>query len=168
MPELHLKQSWMLLNHIERKYGSKLLYTPDQIDPLINTKLGASPTGFSITTPIETITTSEITSEFLSEYCGNSHGMYYDDLCIACGRGAAWNINLSIQNGKSKYKVYGRELIFQQLLKTAKENNWKSANNFNDAMTYLKKHYESVFNDKDPYLGTIGVYSKRYYMKDAS
>lgn len=168
MPELHLKQSWMLLNHIERTYGSKLLYTPDQIDPLINTKLGASPTGFSITTPIETIATSKITSEFLIDYCGNSHGVYYDDLCIACGRGAAWNINLSIQNGKSKYKVSGRELIFQQLLKTATKDNWKSAHNFSDAMDYLKKHYEQIFNNLDPYLGTNGVYSKRYYMKDAS
>ena len=166
MPELHLKQSWMTLNHIERMYGAKLLYTPDQIDPLVNIKLGASPTSFSVITTNETNAATQITPEFLIEYCGDSHSKYYDDFCIACGRGAAWNINLGIQNGKSKHKNAGRELGFQQLLQTAKENNWKSAYNFSDAMSYLKTHYESIFNGKDPYLGTIGVYSKKYYMKD--
>ena len=167
MPELHLKQSWMTLNHIERTYSTKLLYTPDQIDPLVNTKLGSSPTSFNVTRLNESNTT-KITPEFLIEYCGNSQSRYYDDFCIACGRGAAWDVTLGIQNGKSKYKVAGRELVFQQLLHTATENNWKAAHNFSDAMIYLKTHYENIFNGKDPYLGTIGVYSKKYYMKDAS
>jgi len=167
MPELHLKQSWMTLNHIERTYSTKLLYTPDQIDPLVNTKLGSLPTSFNVTR-LNELNTTKITPEFLIEYCGNSQSRYYDDFCIACGRGAAWNVTLGIQNGKSKYKVAGRESVFQQLLQTATENNWKAAHNFNDAMIYLKTHYENIFNGKDPYLGTIGVYSKKYYMKDAS
>lgn len=167
MPELHLKQSWMTLNHIERTYGAKLLYTPDQLDPLLNTKLGASPTSFSVSAVNEPVQDTQITSKFLIEYCGNSQSKYYDDFCISCGRGAAWNINLGIQNGKSKYKIAGRESVFQKLLQDAMANNWKSAYNFSDAMTYLKKHYENIFNESDPYRGTIGVYSKKYYMKDA-
>jgi hypothetical protein len=168
MPQLHLKQSWMTLNHIERVYGTTLVYTPDQIDPLLNTKLGASPTSFTITSPSKVYKSNKITSEFLKDYCGNSHSEYYDDFCIACGRGAAWNVNLSIQNGKSKYKTEGREVVFQRLLHNATEDNWTSAFNFSEALTYLKTHYSSIFNKEDPYQGTLGVFSKKYYMKDVT
>lgn len=168
MPEMHLKQSWMTLNHIERTYGTTLLYTPTQIDPLVNSKLGATPTSFAITSKSERKLSSKINSEFLKEYCGNSHSEYYDDFCIACGRGAAWNVNLGIQNGKSKYKNEGRDPVFQKLLQKATEENWNSAMNFADAFNYLKTSYGGIFNNNDPYQGTLGVYSKKYYMKDAT
>jgi len=166
MPKLHLKQSWMTVNHIERMYGTTVTYKPEQIDPLINSKLGSAPDSFIITRPEKVIKSNKITSDFLKEYCGNSHSDYYDDFCIACGRGAAWNINLGIQNGKSKYKTEGREQVFQRLLKNATDDRWQSAHNFNDAMTYLKTHYANIFNKEDPYQGTLGCYSKKYYMKD--
>jgi hypothetical protein len=168
MPKIHVKQSWMVLNHIERNYG-KLIYTPDQLDPLINSALGAHSSSFSISTPTDTTkSTNTITSEFLIEYCGNAHGDYYDDFCIGSGRGSAWNVNLSIQNGKSKHKNAGRETIHQKVLKTALDEKWKGAYNFTDAMNHLKNEYSHVFNGGDPYLGTLGVYSKKYYMKDAT
>jgi hypothetical protein len=168
MPKIHLKQTWMMLNHIERTYGTQLLYTPDQIDPLLNSKLGSSPNSFSITAKSEQKITTDITNDFLKEYCGNSHSEYYDDYCISCGRGAAWNVNLAIQNGKSKHKLNGREPVFQNVLKFGLENKWKAANNFIDAMGHLKSEYETIFNNSDPYQGTLGVYSKKYYMKDVT
>jgi hypothetical protein len=33
-------------------------------------------------------------------------------------------------------------------------------------MNYLKTSFGSIFNQGDPYYGTLGVYSKKYYMKD--
>ena len=149
-------------------YGTTVIYKPEQIDPLINSKLGSAPDSFIITSPEKIVKSDKITSDFLKEYCGNSHSEYYDDFCIACGRGAAWNINLGIQNGKSKYKTEGREAVFQRLLKNATDDRWISAHNFNDAMTYLKTHYATIFNKDDPYQGTLGCYSKMYYMKDVT
>jgi hypothetical protein len=143
MPKIHVKQSWMLLNHIERNYG-KLIYTPEQIDPLRNSMLGSLPTAFTITDSKQEKNTNTITNEFLKEYCGNSHSEYYDDYCIGSGRGAAWNINLTIQNGKSKHKLNGREPILQKGLKNALDEKWKSAFNFVDAMDYLKKDYSHI------------------------
>jgi GH24 family phage-related lysozyme (muramidase) len=111
---------------------------------------------------------SIITDEFLKDYCGNSHSPYYDDFCISSGRGAAWNIKLGIQNGTSKYKNNGKEAVFQDLIRYAIEDKWKSVNNFTHAMDYLKAAYSSAFNQGDPYQGTLGLYSKLYYMKDAT
>ena len=158
----------MTLNHIEKTYGGAE-YSPIQIDPLVKSKYTLPEDNtFSITSKTLIKKPSSITNEFLKDYCGNSHSQYYDDFCIACGRGAAWNINLGIQNGKSKYKNNGRELIFQNLIRDAKEDKWKSANNFTNAMDYLKAAYASAFNEGDPYQGTLGLYSKLYYMKDVT
>lgn len=168
MPKIHLKQSWMTLNHIERTYGTHLIYTPEQIDPLLNLQIGSAPTSFTISSPTEKQNNSNITAEFLKEYCGNSHSEYYDDFCISCGRGAAWNLNLGIQNGKNKYMDHGRNKVFSSTLEYGLENNWKSAHNFADAMRHLKAENSSMFNGNDPYQGTLGVYSKKYYMKDAT
>lgn len=168
MPKIHVKQSWMTLNHIERTYGTQLLYTPEQIDPLVNTQLGSVPESFKITSAPVRQLSNKITEEFLKEYCGDSHSEYYDDFCISCGRGSAWNVNLAIQNGKSKHKFNGREKVFQDTLKMGIDNNWKAARNFMDAMHYLKTGYGKVFNNDDPYHGTLGLYSKKYYMKDVT
>lgn len=168
MPKIHLKQSWMTLNHIERTYGTSLIYTPAQIDPLYNLKLGSEIKHFEITGPAEIKKTNKITPEFLKDYCGNSHSEYYDDFCISCGRGAAWNVNLSIQNGKSKHKDDGRAEIFKKVLAKAQDDNWESVIHFTESMDYLKSHYKDIFNYQDPYRGTLGVYSKKYYMKDAA
>jgi len=136
---------------------------------LINSALGAPVSSFTISSPNDTVkNTNTITHEFLIEYCGNAHSEYYDDFCIGSGRGSAWNVELSIQNGKSKHKNAGRETIHQKVLKTALDEKWKSAFNFKDAMDHLKNEYARVFNNGDPYLGTLGVYSKKYYMKDAT
>lgn len=168
MPKIHLKQSWMLLNHIEKTYGSKS-YDPIQLDPFKNSKfVSPSDTTFSINTANNIIKTNTVTNDFLKEYCGNSHSTYYDDYCIGSGRGSAWDINLSIQNGKSKHKLNGREPVFQKVLHMAKDQNWVSAHNFDEAMIYLKTHYANIFNQSDPYQGTLGVYSKKYYMKDVT
>lgn len=131
MPKIHVKQTWMTLNHLEKNYPGK------------------------------------ITNQFLIEYCGNSHSVYYDDFCISCGRGPAWNVELGIQNGKSKYKNHGREPLFQDLLKYAMDDNWEAAYNFTDAMNYMNVAFSHIFNDNDPYKGTLGIYSKKYYLKDA-
>lgn len=168
MPKIHLKQSWMTLNHIEKTYGGAE-YTIEQIDPISNSKfVSPSDSTFSITTNKILKKSTSINTDFLKEYCGNSHSDYYDDFCIACGRGAAWNINLGIQNGKSKYKNEGHEEIFKNLLRKATDENWESAHNFADAMNYLKTSFTNIFNKNDPYYGTLGVYSKKYYMKDAT
>lgn len=111
--------------------------------------------------------TQPITSAFLNEYCGNSHSDYYDDFCLSCGRGPAWDLSLGIQNGKSKYMANGKSTIFLKNLEYGIENNWESARNFSYAMDYLKENYAQVFNKSDPYHGTIGVYGKKYYLKDA-
>jgi len=167
MPKIHLKQSWMTLNHIEKSYGGAE-YNTLQLDPLRNSKF-SSPSASTFTiSNILVKKPSSITNEFLKEYCGNSHSQYYDDFCIASGRGAAWDISLGIQNGKSKYSNNGREDVFQHLIRQAKENKWKSANNFTHAMDYLKAAYASAFNEGDPYQGTLGLYSKPYYMKDVT
>ena len=168
MPKIHVKQSWMTLNHIERTYGTQLLYTPEQIDPLVNARLGATPTSFTISSAPAKQLSNKITADFLKEYCGDSHSEYYDDFCISCGRGSAWNVNLPIQNGKSKHKFNGREKVFQDTLKLGTSDNWKSASNFMDAMNHLKTRYSKVFNNDDPYHGTLGLYSKKYYMKDVT
>jgi hypothetical protein len=170
MPKLHLKQSWMLLNHIEKTYGSNS-YSIEQLNPFVNSRFlspSASASTFTINTAINTRKTNTITNDFLKEYCGNSHSDYYDDYCIGSGRGGAWDINLSIQNGKSKHKLNGREPVFQQVLQQATDQNWASAHNFNDAMNYLKTSFPKIFNKEDPYQGTLGVYSKKYYMKDVT
>jgi hypothetical protein len=168
MPKIHLKQSWITLNHIEKTYGGAE-YSSNQLDPLVNSRFASpSEVPFTITSTNSIKKTSSITSEFLKDYCGNSHSQYYDDFCIACGRGAAWNINLGIQNGKSKYKNDGREILFQTLLKKGLDDRWVSARNFDDAMGYLKNNFASIFNKDDPFNGTLGVYSKKYYMKDVT
>jgi len=166
MPKIHLKQAWMTLNHIERTHSGNVIYKLDQIDPLRNTLLGSEPTNFTIADSLNTTNISKITSEFLIEYCGNGHSEYYDDFCIASGRGTAWNIELGIQNGKSKYKNAGHDPVLQQILSKALSEGWRSAINFTDAFKYLKTSFGSIFNNGDPYLGTTGVYSKKYYMKD--
>ena len=168
MPKIHLKQSWMTLNHVEKVYGGSE-YQIEQIDPILNSKFRSpSDTSFSITPTSILKRPSMITDEFLKEYCGDSHSKYYDDFCISSGRGAAWNINLGIQNGTSKYKNNGREAMFQRLINSGLENNWQSAQNFTEAMTYLKTSFPKIFNKEDPYQGTLGVYSKKYYMKDVT
>jgi hypothetical protein len=168
MPKIHLKQSWMTLNHIEKTYGAAE-YSKFQLDPLIISKHSLpNDIPFTITNHVPEKKSSNISPEFLKEYFGNSHSRYYDDFCIACGRGAAWNINLGLQNGKSKYKNEGREELFQNLLRTALDKNWESAHNFSDAMIYLKTSFPTIFNKEDPYQGTLGVYSKKYYMKDST
>lgn len=168
MPKIHLKQSWMSLRHVEKTYGGAE-YSALQLDPIINSKYALpNDNTFSVTYKNNVKTKNLITDEFLKDYYGNSHSKYYDDLCISCGRGAAWNVNLGIQNGKSKYKNQGREALFQNLLSKALDERWKSAQNFSDAMTYLKNSYATIFNKEDPYQGTLGVYSKKYYMKDVT
>jgi hypothetical protein len=168
MPKIHLKQSWMTLNHIEKTYGGAE-YSKIQIDPLMSSKYSLPiDIPFTITNNVPEKKPSNISNEFLKEYCGNSHSKYYDDFCIASGRGAAWNVNLGIQNGKSKYKNEGREELFQKLLRTGLDQNWESARNFSDAMNYLKTSFSGIFNQNDPYYGTLGVYSKKYYMKDVT
>ena len=168
MPKVHLKQSWMTLNHIEKTYGGAE-YTKIQLDPLVSSKYSLpNDIPFTITGHTSNKKASSISNDFLKEYCGNSHSKYYDDFCIACGRGAAWNINLGIQNGKSKYKNEGREELFQKLLRIGLDQNWESAHNFSDAMNYLKTSFSGIFNNNDPYYGTLGVYSKKYYMKDVT
>lgn len=132
MPKLHLKQSWILLHHLENHYKQN---------------------------------TNQISNTFLLEYCGNSHSDYYDDYCIGCGRGDAWNVNLSIQNGKSKHRQAGREEFFDKLINWSLENNWQSARNFTEAMKFIGSKYPHVFNQKDPRRGTIGIYSKKYLLK---
>jgi hypothetical protein len=165
MPEMHLKQSWMTLNFIERKYGAEK-YKAVNTDKLLNGIIGSAPTDYEVdkSANIKNL----ITPEFLREFCGNSHSDYYDDLCIACGRGEAWDLSLSIQNGKSKRKANGRESVYSGILKTAIDEKWVAATNYLDAMSYLEKNYSSIFNKGDPYQGTIGVFAKRYYMKDAT
>jgi hypothetical protein len=169
MPKIHVKQSWMLLNHIEQKYGASIYL--DMRTPLSGTSgMLTKPSGeeFSIVGTAKLRYGTSITNDFLKEYCGNSHSIYYDDYCKGCGRGEAWNVNLPIQNGTSKYKNNGREQIFQQILNDAMGENWEAAYNFSEAMNFLKTSYSNIFNQGDPYMGTLGVYSKKYYMKDAT
>lgn len=131
MPKFHIKQTWMTLNHIEKKFKG------------------------------------QITSEFLTEYCGNSHSDYYDDFCLSCGRGPAFDITASIQNGKNKYRNHGRDPVFQNLLKLGLDEKWKSAQNFKDAFDYTAEKYSDIFPNNDPFLAPVGLYSKMYYLKDA-
>ena len=63
---------------------------------------------------------------------------------------------------------HGQEEVFQNLIRDAISDKWTSANNFTHAMDYLKAAYSSAFNKGDPYQGTLGLYSKLYYMKDAT
>lgn len=169
MPKIHVKQSWMLLNHIEKKYGNNIyidMRTPSSgISGMLTKPSGEE---FSIIGTTKMRFGNSITNDFLKEYCGNAHSIYYDDLCIGCGRGPAWNLSLPIQNGKSKHKNSGREPIFQQVIQQALDENWESAYNFSEAMNFLKTTYSDIFNKGDPYLGTLGVYAKKYYMKDAT
>jgi len=73
MPKVHLKQSWMTLNHIEKTYGTKE-YNIIQLDPLVNSKfISPSSPSFSISTTQTTSKTTTITNDFLKEYCGDSH-----------------------------------------------------------------------------------------------
>lgn len=132
MPKLHLKQSWMVLNHLESNYKNK------------------------------------INTELLTELCDNAHGIKYDEFCLACGRGPAFDITLAIQNGKSKYKLLGKEPVFQKILNDALEEKWQSSYNYLDAMNYLQKNYAKIFNKNDAMLGTVGVYAKKFFMKELS
>jgi hypothetical protein len=130
MPKIHLKQSWMLLNHLEKNYA-------------------------------------DITSDFLIDYCGNSFSDKYDELCIASGRGPAWNVGLDMQNGKNKYKGAGHSKPMQDVLKYELSTNLEAAWNYRTAMQEMQEKYSHIFNNNDPLLGTIGIYAKKYYMKDA-
>lgn len=130
IPELHLKQTWMTLNYLEKMHGD-----------------------------------TAITNEVLVDFCGNSFSEWYDDFCISCGRGPAFDLSLDIQNGHATRRS-GRVPELLHKLETDIATNRASGVNFSNAVTYLGNNYPSAFNGNDPVNGTVGVYSKRYYLKD--
>lgn len=128
-PELHIKQTWMMLNYIEKHYFP-------------------------------------VTSDLLNSFCANAGTIYYDEFCRSCGRGPAWNLNLSIQNGGSKYHLGGTDPQMQVGIDYALKENWNSIFNFNQAFNYLRQTIPEALNNGDPRLGTVGVWGKKYYLKD--
>jgi len=107
-----------------------------------------------------------LTPEFLVDYCGNSHSVYYDDFCMSAGRGPAWDVTLGIQNGTSKHRNQGRSELFQNMIAQGQKEKWSAAINFKESFEQIAEPMTSAFNKGDPYLGTIGVYGKKYYLMD--
>jgi hypothetical protein len=107
-----------------------------------------------------------VDKEFMIDFCGNAHSLKYDEFCLSCGRGPAWNINLGIQNGKSKHKEQGYQPVFLQMQQLAKMRGWKSVNYYMDAFDDLTRNLSSIFNQNDARRGVVGVYGKKYYLKD--
>lgn len=128
-PEVHLKQTWMMLRHLEENY-------------------------------------SPITPEFLQKFCANTFTEYYDEFCRSCGRGNAWNLDLHLQNGKNKYQLSGRDPKIQSTAEHARSQGWQAVHHYHQAFEYLANSMPQAFNQGDPHLGTVGIWGKKYFLKD--
>ena len=107
---------------------------------------------------------SNADQSFISEFLDNSKSPYYNEMCVAVGRGNGWNNNLSIQNGKNKYD--GGHTVFQQLKEQAKQENWQSINYYSEMIEYYRKIIPNAFHsDNIVKGGTIGIWGKQYFIK---
>lgn len=104
---------------------------------------------------------------FINEFTRNTYSQYYDELCLAVGRGPAFDLSLPLQNGKNKFRS-GKEAVYQKLEREAKEKNWKSLGRFNDSNDYWSKKMPEAFKEGDAKLGTIGIWGKKYFLRKFS
>lgn len=102
--------------------------------------------------------------KFISEFLDNSKSPYYDEMCIAVGRGKGFNVSLGIQNGKNKYD--GSHAVFQTLKDIATQEKWQSINHYNDTIEYYRKSIPDAFHSANIVKGgTIGIWGKKYFIK---
>jgi hypothetical protein len=106
-----------------------------------------------------------IGSESVKSTFQDSKSDYYDEMCIACGRGPAFDINLRIQNGKNKWSG-GHHKSWIELGNMAKEQGWKSINHYEEMMKWWITNVPEAFHFEDPRQGaTKGIWGKRYFIK---
>jgi hypothetical protein len=102
--------------------------------------------------------------KFISEFVDNAHSPYYDEMCIAVGRGAADDVTNACQNGKNKYR--GGHPLFAYISNRAKEEKWASYHHFKEAMNWFHSKYSAAFHSDNPIeSGTIGIWGKQYFIK---
>ena len=103
-------------------------------------------------------------ARFISKFMDDPHSQYYDEMCIACGRGPAWNINLTLQNGKNKY-MNGKHETLTKIQQYAKDHQWKSYLRWQDSIEYLTTTASEIFKQGDVLNGTVGIWGKEYFIK---
>jgi len=108
---------------------------------------------------------SNITNEFLQKICNNVHSVYYEEYCVATGRGSAIGLDLELSQGKSKIAGGGRDPKLKKIIEYAIQNKWQGVQNYLYSTEYLTNKYPQIFNGGDSKLGTIGIYAKKYFMK---
>ena len=102
--------------------------------------------------------------KFISEFVDNAHSDYYDELCMAIGRGPADNVTNPCQNGKNKY--LGGHPVFSYVNNRSKEEKWASYHYFEESMAWFRDKYPSAFHTDNPKeSGTIGIWGKQYFIR---
>lgn len=118
---------------------------------------------------LETNYADQLNSDFVNRFCSglNSEPWWYDQLCLSCGRGTAFDLSLAIQNGTSKPKYNRSDPRYIGFLNQASDKlKWRSAAVWMDTAEQIKKALpKEIFKNGEFYEGLTGIISKKYYMK---
>lgn len=108
-----------------------------------------------------------LTPEFLNEFiAGKQSAWWYDQLCLSCGRGPAFDLSLSIQNGQSKPTHQKNDPKYAGVLDKALDYKWKAAAVYADSIEQITKELSETLTNGDFYQGVTGILSKKYFMKE--
>ena len=98
----------------------------------------------------------------IHKFINTSRHDRYDELCLTLGRGPAmiWEVG----NGYNKTSN-GSNPYVQENMRLAADEQWKSYKNFRVIMDDLQRNWSHMMNENRVELGTIGVWGKKYYIK---
>lgn len=89
-----------------------------------------------------------IDEETIWKFINNPRSGYYDDYCMASGRGPAVNLNFPGQNGHNKYD--GSHPTFQIARREAEKNRWRNFFHWQESWKWLKNRIPCAFVSDDP------------------
>lgn len=105
----------------------------------------------------------KLSGKFVTEFFGNFSSSHYDELCLSCGRGQAFDLSASSQNGASK--IFDATTLSKNVYDILTKNNLsKIVDNFNYSLQYLDSVKEKW--NVDDQLSFSGVYSKKYFLRN--
>jgi hypothetical protein len=127
LPDLHSKQCWMLLKHLEKNYWHK-----DK-------------------------------TWIINYQQGNLGPELYDEMALCVGRGLAshWFLGTGVNKTRD-----GLDSRFDKIKQHASISNLNSYKNYCTMMEDLKSTLPHVFNENNPFKGTIGIVSEKYFLKN--
>jgi len=90
------------------------------------------------------------------------YSVYYDEYCKCIGRGEAmiWEVGNGVQKIFDNY-----HWAIQHIIKTGRDEKWKSYTEWHLIMEDLKRNWAYCFNGNDPYRGSRGIWGKSYVIK---